>query len=119
MLRITAVQQDATWVLKIEGRLQGEWVGELRQSWRRIRDAAAAKPTRIELADVQFVDGAGKLLLAEMHREGAEIIARGCLATAIRDEIVSGTGTRSAVTNGQAGGTRRPALPARKRTEQK
>ena len=119
MLRITAEQRDATWVLKLEGRLQGEWIRELRRSWRRVRDAAAAAPIRVELADVQFVDTAGKVLLAEMHREGVEIIARGCLATAIRDEIVSGAGSPpSAVTEGrQLSGNRRSTLPARGRME--
>ena len=120
MLRITAEQRDATWVLKLEGRLQGEWVRELRQSWRHVRKASAAAPLQVELADVQFVDVAGKVLLAGMHREGVEIIARGCLATAIRDEIVTGSGTpRSPVTAGQPSGKRRSTLPARGRMELK
>src|SRR2546422_612532 len=75
MLRITAEQRDALWVLKLEGRLQGAWVGELRNSWRRIRDVTPGAPIRVELADVQFMDTAGKVLLAEMHHAGVEIIA--------------------------------------------
>ncbi len=91
MLRITAEQEGATWVLKLEGRLQGEWVRELRRSWRRIRGVAAPARIRVELADVQFLDVAGKVLLTEMHRDGVGITAHGVLASAIREEIVTGS----------------------------
>jgi hypothetical protein len=87
MLRITVEQRDATWVMKLEGRLQGEWVGELRRSWRGIRDVAAPASIRVELADIQFMDAAGKVLLKEMHREGVEITGRGFLASAICEEV--------------------------------
>jgi len=117
MLRISAEQRDGTWVLKLEGRLQGEWVGEVRRSWRHVRDAAPSAPIRVELADVQFVDVTGKVLLAEMHRVGVEITARGCLATAIRDEIVTGSSTpQSAVTARKPSGS---ALPIRGKMELK
>jgi ABC-type transporter Mla MlaB component len=78
-------------VLKVEGNLQGEWVGELRRAWLSIRDIAARAPIRVELADVPFVDAAGKVLLTEMHRQRVEITALGRLARAIRDEIVAGS----------------------------
>jgi len=90
----------ATWTLRLEGTLKGEWVRELRRSWRRIREAAAGAPIRVELADVTFVDAAGKVLLAEMYRGGVEIVARDCLTVAVRDEIVAGT-----CTHGDSGGT--------------
>ena len=78
----------AIWTLRLEGALKDEWVGELRRYWRRIRELAAGAPIRVELADVGFVDPAGKVLLAEMYREGVEIVARGGLAAAIRDDII-------------------------------
>ena len=98
MLRITDILHmypdgRATWTLRLEGTLKGEWVRELRRSWRRIREAAAGAPIRVELADVTFVDMAGKLLLAEMYRGGVDIVARDCLTAAVRDEIVAGTST--------------------------
>ena len=65
----------ANWTLRLEGRLKDESVRELRRSWRRIREAAAAFPVRVELADVDFVDPAGTVLLAEMYRDGVEIVA--------------------------------------------
>ena len=91
MLRITAEKRDSVWVLKLEGKLQGEWVRELRRAWQGLLDTASPTTLRVELADVQFVDLAGKVLLAEMHRDGVEIIARGSLASAICDDIVTGS----------------------------
>jgi ABC-type transporter Mla MlaB component len=93
MLRITDILRvsadcRSTWALRLEGTLKDEWVGELRRSWRRMRKLAAGAPIRVELADVRFVDAAGKVLLTEMYREGVEIAANDCLAAAIRDEIV-------------------------------
>ena len=93
MLRITDtlhVTPDgrATWTLRLEGTLKDEWVRELRRAWRRIREAEPGVPIRVELAEVRFVDPAGKVLLAEMYREGVEIAASNCLAAAIRDDIV-------------------------------
>src|SRR5881397_599770 len=93
MLRITDtlhVTPDgrATWTLRLEGTLKDEWVRELRHAWRRIREAEPGVPIRVELADVRFVDPAGKVLLAEMYREGVEIVASDCLGAVILDDIV-------------------------------
>jgi anti-anti-sigma regulatory factor len=90
MLRITTERRNALWVVKLEGRLQGEWVGEVRRSWQGLLDVAAPASIRVELADVQFVDAAGKGLLEEMHSEGVGLTGRGCLARAICEEIVAG-----------------------------
>jgi len=93
MLRITdtlhlSADGRAMWTLRLEGLLKDQWVRELRRSWRRIREAAAGFPIRVELADVRFVDPAGKVLLAEMYRDGVEIVANDCLAASIRDDII-------------------------------
>ena len=93
MLRITDtlhVTPDgrATWTLRLEGTLKDEWVRELRHAWRRVREAQPGVPVRVELAEVRFVDPAGKVLLAEMYREGVEIVASDCLGAVIRDDIV-------------------------------
>jgi hypothetical protein len=90
VLRITVEKRDEARTLKVEGNLQGEWVGELRRAWWNIRDIAATAPIRVELADVPFVDAAGKVLLTEMHRQGVEITALGVLARSICDEIITG-----------------------------
>ena len=90
MLRITTQLVDATLVFRLEGRLQGPWVDELRNCWQRACEASGDAAIRIDLADIHFVDRAAKALLTEMHRAGVEILAQGCLTKAIRDEIVEG-----------------------------
>ena len=107
MLRITDVVDTpsdgrATWTLKVEGTLNGEWLPELRRAWRRAQEAAAGAAIRVHLADVCFVDAAGKALLADMYRAGVDIVARDCLTAAIRDDIV-----RSAATDRRAGASTR------------
>jgi ABC-type transporter Mla MlaB component len=106
MLRITDVVDarsdgHVTWTLKVEGSLTGEWLPELRRAWRRARETGAGVEIRVHLADVRFVDAAGKALLADMYRSGVEIVARGVVAIAIRDEIV-----RCAAADRRAGGSR-------------
>ena len=93
MLRITDVLETrsdgcSTWTLKLEGSLDGEWLPELRRAWRRAQEAAAGGAIRVHLADVRFVDVAGKALLADMYRAGVDIVARDIVAAAIRDDIV-------------------------------
>ena len=93
MLRITDVVDTrsagrATWTLEVEGSLDGEWVPELRRAWRRAQEAAPGAAIRVHLADVRFVDAAGKALLADMYRAGVDIVARDFVTTAIRDDIV-------------------------------
>jgi hypothetical protein len=98
MLRITDVRETmpdggAVWTLKLEGNIQGEWVKELGRAWRAVRLAAAGASIRVVLADVRFVDTAGKTLLTEMYCDGVDILATDSLTAAIRDEIVDGAPT--------------------------
>ena len=93
MLRITDVVDTpsdgrAIWTLKIEGTLDGQWLPELRRAWRRAQDSAPGAAIRVHLADVRFVDAAGKALLADMYRAGVDIVAHDFLTAAIRDDIV-------------------------------
>ena len=84
MLRITEVVEVTpdgrpAQTLKLEGSLRGELIAELRRAWGHARHAAPGAPIQVDLADVTFVDAAGKLLLAEMYRDGVAIVARGLL----------------------------------------
>ena len=98
MLRITDIVDSpsdgrVTWTLALEGTVNGEWIPELRRAWRRAREAAPGAVVRVHLADVRFVDAAGKALLADMYRAGVDIIARDFLTAAIRDDIVGRAAT--------------------------
>jgi ABC-type transporter Mla MlaB component len=93
MLRISDVvdtrsDSRSTWTLKLEGSLDGEWLPELRRAWRRAQEAAAGAAIQVHLADVRFIDAAGKALLTDMYRAGVDIVARDFVTTPIRDDII-------------------------------
>jgi outer membrane protein len=87
MLRITTEIKRGRQTLSVEGRVAGPWVGALEQCWRELHAASPRQKFSINLCGVSFIDNAGKVLLKEMHRLGAELIAEGCLNQAIINEI--------------------------------
>ena len=90
MLRITSHKNAETVRLKLEGTLKGAWVPEMEQCWRNAsfdRDKALV----VDLTDVEFVDTAGRYLLALMHAHGASFVAATPLMTALVAEISAGT----------------------------
>ena len=48
----------------------------------------ADRHLRVMLKSVTFIDGAGKKLLAEMHQQGVELVAEGCMTKAIIEAII-------------------------------
>ena len=89
MLRITAEERGTELFLKVEGRLRGRFVGELRLLWDSIRAEAKQSALRVDLAEVDYIDPLGKALLAEMQESGVEIIAHNFVTHAICEEIVA------------------------------
>jgi ABC-type transporter Mla MlaB component len=72
--------------LRLDGRLAGPWVEELRASCRRAsnrRQRCAA----IDLTGVTYIDADGKALLTLLWRQGAELRASGCLTRCVVEEI--------------------------------
>jgi translation initiation factor IF-2 len=84
MLRITTRMDRTAVIFELEGKLVGPWVNELEQCWRRLD---TDQPLKIALHAVTFIDPAGKELLTEMRRNGAELVGEGCMIKAIIDEI--------------------------------
>ena len=86
MLKITSHEDAGTVCLKLEGMLKGAWVPEMERSW---RDAHSDrnKALIVDLTDVEFVDSAGKYLLALMHAHGASFVAATPLMTDLVAEI--------------------------------
>jgi hypothetical protein len=87
MLRITTRTDATATVFELEGTLTGAWVKELEACWR--GSVAPHQPLKVVLKAVTFVDSSGIELLAEMHRQGAEIVAEGCMTRAIVEDIVA------------------------------
>ena len=87
MLRLRTLSRPDETLLVLEGRLTGPWVDELARCWARLRGENHPGPIRIDLEGVTFVSAAGKALLARLHDDGAVLTARGCMNSAIIEEI--------------------------------
>ena len=75
MLRINYVaDRDQAPTLKLEGKLTGLWVEELRDTCR--SQALRSDRLCLDLSGVTFVDAAGAKLLRDLIRQGTQII--GC-----------------------------------------
>jgi ABC-type transporter Mla MlaB component len=74
MLKITANEDKRTVRLKLEGKLKGSWVPEMERSWRNATPGRN-KALIVDLTDVEYVDTAGRYLLALMHAHGASFVA--------------------------------------------
>jgi outer membrane protein len=104
MLRITTERRKGKVVLTVEGRLTGPWVGTLEQCWRELHAASPNEKFSLDLCGVSFIDPAGKTLLKELHHQGVQLVAEGCLNQAIVREI-SDSGTRGKSEGRDDGGT--------------
>jgi hypothetical protein len=74
MLRITTSNFENTRSMKIEGRVIGPWVAELKKAWLESALRAQGKPIRVDLRAVSFADTEGRDLLLKMREEGAVLI---------------------------------------------
>jgi hypothetical protein len=59
--------------LKLEGRVTGPWVEELRRAWISSTKVAGGEPINVELSGVSFVDAKGRDLLLRMQRESVDL----------------------------------------------
>jgi hypothetical protein len=87
MLKITIHDNAQELRLKLEGRLGGLWVDELRQCWHTARSTTAGRDTVLDLDEVDFVCPEGESLLEEMHQEGVRLMAATPVPSAVIDEI--------------------------------
>lgn len=88
MLKITTLLNAESTVLRLEGRLAGPWVQELERCWDSTVGTPTDHPLSVDLSAVTYVDSDGKDLLKKIHRQGATLIASGCLTSCIVNEIV-------------------------------
>jgi outer membrane protein len=95
MLRITTEKKRTKTVLSVEGRLAEPLVSTLEQCWRELRAASPQEKFYVNLCGVSFIDAAGKMLLKEMHRQGGQLVAEGCLNQAIVKEITGAAKTEA------------------------
>ena len=72
MLRITRVEAKDGAFVRLEGRLVGPWVSELRSF---IAAHGNGVRLRLDIAGLEFVDSGGAELLIELRTAGAEIVS--------------------------------------------
>ena len=89
MLRITTDQDSQALTLRLEGRLEGPWVEVLTECWQSVVAGSEKRQLRVDLNGVTFIDGQGKVRLAEMYANQAAFIADDLMTKAIVAEIVS------------------------------
>ena len=87
MLRIRIDTTPRQTTLRLEGRLAGPWVDELARCWASERAGKDAGSIRIDLDGVTFIGSAGKIVLRQIHDDGAVLLARDCATSAILEEI--------------------------------
>jgi hypothetical protein len=101
MLRITINRDEKTKALRLEGRLAGEWINELRNCWEQLPEISPAIDMKVDLTGVTWVSDEGKELLAMMHRQGAELVTADVLMSAIVAEIVESAPSQSTEERGR------------------
>ena len=85
MLRIT-VQKDASLTtLKLEGKITGEWVGELERAW--LTQTERTKAIKVDLTGVTFVAEEGKRLLSRMFEQGSNLEATDCMNRSFIEQL--------------------------------
>ena len=88
MLKITTLTNAESTAFRLEGRLAGPWVEELKRCWLSTVSAKTRHPISVDLSAVTYVDAEGKELLNMIYQAGAKLIASGCLTSCIVNEIV-------------------------------
>jgi len=73
VLRITLLSQSELLTLRLEGKLNGPWVSELKRSWDGLHGEAPQRPVAVDLSEVTYVSPEGKMLLESMWRQGAKL----------------------------------------------
>ena len=87
MLRITVHNAPRTLTFRLEGRLAGPWVQELKECWRGALASQREPVLCVDLTGVTSIDAAGQGCLAALHRQGADLVAADCLMKAVVAEI--------------------------------
>jgi anti-anti-sigma regulatory factor len=87
MLKITLLDSARELRFRLEGKLSGLWVGELRQCWTTASSTTAGRRTVVDLREVDFVDDDGEALLGDMHAGGVELHAATPFIRAIVERI--------------------------------
>ena len=87
MLRITVQENTDPITLRLEGKLVGDWVPELRAVWAVLQPGLQVKNVAVSLTCVCCVDDAGRRLLTEIHSTGGQLTGSGLFVRTLIEEI--------------------------------
>ena len=87
MLMIIEQGDESSLTFKLAGKLAGEWTPELERCWRNAVSTWQPNAINVELAEVTFVDEAGKQLLTQMAMVGVTLIASDVVMKALVEQI--------------------------------
>ena len=87
MLRITIAETPTEQKWTVEGRLVHPWISELKSTWTRTKTARRERKCVVDLTGVTFIDKSGENVLAELYKQGAELIAIGCYTRHVVENI--------------------------------
>src|SRR5262249_2853457 len=90
MLRITVKTMRKGLAFQLEGKLAAPWVREFEECWKSTIVSNRKPIVRVDLSGLTFIDHAGKACLADMQRQGAELVATDCMTNDIVREIREG-----------------------------
>lgn len=98
MLKITIEKQCGRTVLILDGKIAGDWVGELKKIWDELVSMKPATAITINLGGVIFADARGTELLRTMHLQGARLKDSRLLIKYMVDEMERRPETGASVT---------------------
>lgn len=84
VLRITESTSDRV-ALKLEGRLVGPWVEELRKTV--LRTVRLYKPLDVDVSDLTYADDKGERALRWLHGMGAQFRGKGLFSEFLFDRL--------------------------------
>lgn len=68
VLRISVQEMPTARTIKLEGRIAGPWVAELKRVWPSLASDLDSKKLALDLREVTFADASGRQLLSEIYR---------------------------------------------------
>ena len=105
MLRMTVQDLTGLAMLRLEGRLSGPWVGELRRV--AYDSLIRSHGLRLDLSEVDFVDAGGAALLGELIGAGVSLLGCSGFVFELLRGIPQGS-SKTPAANGPAGLGRQP-----------
>ncbi len=88
-LKITVQEQDQKVEIKLEGRVVGPWVPELRRVWEETAPQLGTKTLLIDIQHVTYADAGGKQVLRDIYAQThAMLIASSPWAEYLAEEVM-------------------------------